>query len=161
MEEKSIKINAPEGYEIDEANSSFSEIKFKPIGIKYPKSWKDAFLHKQINGFYIQSNNNITDYVTDSSSKNETNVFKTEKQAKLALAYAQITQLMALPCYNGNWEPDWNNEDNKWIIRRYKYIVEKADFCGIYYAIAFKSREIRDAFYDNHMDLLKTYFELD
>lgn len=39
MEAKELKIQAPEGYEIDKENSTFECIKFKPIkkGITYKK----------------------------------------------------------------------------------------------------------------------------
>jgi len=58
-EEKSIKIQIPDGYEIDEAKSSFTEIKFKPIEAKYPDSWEDAFLGKRISGHYIDIDGDI------------------------------------------------------------------------------------------------------
>ena len=59
MEEKTIKINVPEGYEVDEANSTFTEIKFKPIVAKYPKSWEDAFTDKMLNGYYVDRDSEI------------------------------------------------------------------------------------------------------
>ena len=161
MEEKSIKINVPDGYEIDEANSSFTEIKFKLIECKYPKSWNNESSNGEIKGFWINNNSEIKTancFWNDESI----NVFKTEKQAKAMLAYAQITQLMALPCYNGDWEPDWTYDGNiKYYILRYKDNIGTTTTDNSYSKIAFKSEEARDAFYDNHMDLLKTYFELD
>ena len=42
MEEKKLKINIPEGYEIDRDNSTFEEIVFKKVEdplAKLPKTW--------------------------------------------------------------------------------------------------------------------------
>ena len=44
MEEKKLKINIPEGYEIDKENSTFEEIIFKKIEdplAKLPKTWEE------------------------------------------------------------------------------------------------------------------------
>ena len=92
----------------------------------------------------------------------EKGVFKTEKQAKSALAYAQLTQLMALPEYNGDWVPDWTDDDNiKHVIRRYFNEIDFDYYSNTHHFLAFKSAEIRDKFYQNNYDLLKEYFELD
>lgn len=162
MEEKTIKISVPEGYEVDEANSTFTEIKFKPIVAKYPKSWEDAFENKLLIGTFVDAYSRVTPFEEDEGTHEEKNVFKTEKQAKAMLAYAQITQLMALPCYNGDWVPNWANGcAGKHVIGRSGNKVIKANYANACEKLAFISEEAQDAFYDNHMDLLRTYFELD
>ena len=126
MEEKSIKIQIPDGYEIDEAKSSFTEIKFKPIDDKYPDSWEKAFLGKRISGFYTNSYSNIKEVCFDFTACGK-NLFKTKEQTKSALAYAQLTQLMALPCYNGDWEADWEDGiQPKYVIIRKFNELEKS-----------------------------------
>jgi len=161
MEEKTIKINVPEGYEVDEANSTFSEIKFKQIENKYPKSWEEAFLGKNVGGYWIESDSEISSHGVLSRIEDK-NLFKTGKQAESALAYAQITQLMALPCYNGDWVPNWADGcAGKHVIGRSGNKIIKATYANAYEKLAFISVEAMDAFYDNHMDLLRTYFELD
>jgi hypothetical protein len=160
MEEKSIKIQIPDGYEIDEAKSSFTEIKFKPIEDKYPDSWEEAFLGKEINGSYptVWPYNS---YSTKSSGIGEKSLFKTEKQAKAALAYAQLTQLMSLPCYNGDWEADWDDVDQpKYYIYRSGSQLEKSTNYCYYEEISFKSPEIRNIFFDKYQDLLQTYYQI-
>ena len=79
--------------------------------------WGGKFVGKKIKGYFIdhdessiiffdsEENQFTDDYEIGSDFKN---IFKTEKQAKSALAYAQLTQLMALPEYNGDWVPDWD-----------------------------------------------------
>ena len=161
MEEKTIKINVPEGYEVDEANSTFSEIKFKQIENKYPKSWEEAFLGKNVGGYWIESDSEISSHGVLSRIEDK-NLFKTGKQAESALAYAQITQLKALPCYNGDWVPNWADGcAGKHVIGRSGNKIIKATYANAYEKLAFISVEAMDAFYDNHMDLLRTYFELD
>ncbi len=86
---------------------------------------------------------------------------KTEKQAKSALAYAQITQLMALPCYNGDWVPDWNEAITKYCIERTNKNLKKSEHCHLFIPICFKSSEVRDVFLQNNEKLLKQYFEMD
>lgn len=160
-EEKSIKIQIPDGYEIDEAKSSFTEIKFKPIESKYPDSWEDAFLGKCMYGFYVRGQ----EYKTFSHGQGEAirddkDVFKKEKQAKSSLAYAQLTQLMALPCYNGDWEADWEDGiQPKYVIIRKFNELEKITNYLYYEEIAFKSPEIRDIFFNKYQDLLQTYYQ--
>ena len=161
MEEKSIKIQIPDGYEIDEAKSSFTEIKFKPIEDKYPDSWEDAFLGKNIDGHFVRGKSLLTfNYGQKEVTKNEIDVYKTGKQAKAALAYAQLTQLMALPCYNGDWEADWEDgRQPKYVIIRKFNELEKSTQYRYYEEIAFKSPEIRDIFFDKYQDLLQTYYQ--
>ena len=160
MEEKSIKIQIPDGYEIDEAKSSFTEIKFKPIEAKYPDSWEDAFLGKRISGHYINIDGDIVAAICGNYTKKDRNIFLKVGQAKSILAYAQLTQLMALPCYNGDWEADWENGyQSKYVIVRKGNRIEKNTQYRYYEEMAFKSPEIRDIFFDKYQDLLQTYYQ--
>ena len=159
--ENEIKIIPPEGYEVDPDNKDSSKIVFRVIKSKYPKSWEEAFLGKSIEGFRINSLN-IEHCIKSCGKDLDIILFKKKSQLKSAIAYAKITQLMALPCYNGDWVPNWTSYDQKkLIIRRCENSLEKDSFYGSYYPIAFKSFTRRDAFYENHMDLLRDYFELD
>ena len=159
-EEKSIKIQIPDGYEIDEAKSSFTEIKFKPIEVKYPDSWEDAFLNKPIIGHYFSSISELKGATLSRTDKRDKNLFKAEKQAESALAYAQLTQLMALPIYNGDWEADWKDCTKfKYSISREGDRLVKGVRFNYYEEIVFKSPEIRDIFFDKYQDLLQTYYQ--
>jgi len=159
MEQKEIKIKVPDGYEIDKEKSTFENIVFRPIGDKYPKSWEDAFICIPIKGYYLNGGD-IRGYSNGAATSDDENVFKTIPQAKAALAYAQITQLMALPCYNGDWTPDWNDETWKWVIARNSNELKKCSALFDYCAIAFKNERARDTFWYNHQDLLRQYHQL-
>ena len=155
-----IEFKIPEGYVIDYNKSTKGKIVCKPIEIKYPKSWEDAFVGSTISGYEVSSHR-----VWATSEQNEKdcvkNRFKTEKQALSALAYAQLTQLMALPCYNGDWTPNWDCQNQeKYCITRLKSGLVKLDYSGYFSFLAFKSKKVRDEFYHNHMNLIKQFYEL-
>ena len=58
METKEIKIDIPEGYEIDKENSTFECIKFKPIKCITYKDVCDKIFAKN-HGYHISSSGNI------------------------------------------------------------------------------------------------------
>ena len=153
-----IEFNIPEGYVIDSSKSTENKIVCKPIEPQYPKLWEDAFWAKPISGFDIKLYNSDI----RSATSREKALFKTKKQAESSLAYAQLTQLMALPCYNGDWMPDWNNLSQiKYSIERLlKYDIVKLDFSGCFSFLAFKSKEARDVFLENHLDLIRQFYQL-
>ena len=152
-----IEFKIPEGYVIDTSKSTENKIVCKPIEPKYPKSWEDTFLAKPISGFDIKLYNSDI----RSATSREKTLFKTEKQAASSLAYAQLTQLMALPCYNGDWTPNWDCQNQeKYCITRLKSGLVKLDYSGYFSFLAFKSKKVRDEFYHNHMDLIKQFYEL-
>lgn len=156
-ENQEIELKIPEGYVIDSIKSTKNKIVCKPIVIKYPKSWEDAFWEKPISGINIH----LCGIIMRRSTTDGRCVFKTEKQAASALAYAQLTQLMELPCYNGDWVPNWDDPNQtRCCIARVKHEITKSDFGGYFYFLAFKSEKVRDAFFDNHIDLIKQFYQL-
>lgn len=155
-----IEFKIPEGYVIDDNKSTKTKIVCKPIEPKYPKSFEDAFAGNTISGYEVSSHRV---WATDEQNEKDCvkNRFKTEKQALSALAYAQLTQLMALPCYNGDWTPDWNNHsEEKYCIERMRKDISRWTRTTNFCQLAFKSKKVRDEFYHNHMDLIKQFYEL-
>lgn len=164
MEARNVKVSLEtakrwyeQGGEFKEmALSAFTEAELNPVR----NEWESKFMENNIKGCYIGRDSIIShlDYI---ASKSKKGTFKTEKQAKSALAYAQLTQLMALPEYNGDWLPDWSDDCIKYTIERW---INKLASCSRKHSFAnifFKSEEIRDKFFENNYDLLKEYFELD
>ena len=162
-EKKSFKVEIPEGYEIDKENSTFECIKFKKIKIEYPKSWEEAFEGKTINGYYITAAlSQIQNYSLGKNiGKYNANVFKYQEQAESALAYAQLTQLMALPCFNGDWKPNWSsgNNEKKHGITFYdsKYDIDSTYLW--YYFLVFQSEEKAKIFLELYKDLIDVFFQ--
>ena len=155
-----IEFNIPEGYVIDNSKSTENKIVCKKIEPKYPKSWDEQFQYGVINGYYIEGGSiERIDY--DRCSIEDKGTFKTKKQAASALAYAQLTQLMALPCYNGDWTPNWDDPNQeRYCITRLKYDIVTLDYSGYFSFLAFKSEKVRDIFFNNHIDLIKQFHQL-
>lgn len=146
-----LKINAPEGYEIDKEKSTFDEIVFKPVKKELPKSWEEL---KTIEGFYVTSDSIIYRAAPQNTNNYQRNLFVTKEQAKASIALAQLSQLREV--YRQGWEPDWNETT---VV---KYIIAndlnelKADYCyRSSYFLAFQSPEIRDEFLANFKDLIE------
>ena len=160
METKEIKINVPDGYEIDEKNSTFECIKFKKKEIISFRAKESAF----ISGFYIGELSRInyrTDVPFDSCNYN---VFSTEKQAKSALAMAQISQIMANDKRFGGivTDEEWNNTKYKYVIyRSCNKIVCNECLLHTYEFLAFHTKEQRDLFVYENEDLVKQYLMID
>ena len=164
METRNVKVSLEtakrwyeQGGELKEmALSAFTEAELNPVR----NEWESKFIGKEIGGVHIASDGCICK-IGCICNYSEKGTYKTEKQAKSALAYAQLTQLMALPEYNGDWVPDWSDECIKYTIERW---INKLASCTRKHSFAnifFKSAEIRDRFMQNNYDLLKEYFELD
>ena len=153
--EKEIKIDVPEGYEIDKKNSTFECIKFKKKEIK---PWRRS--HKVTSGYSLIGTK-ISDLSDDLGGKA---LYTTKKQAKSALAMAQISQIMANDKRFGGVIADEEWEDTnikKWVIRRWKNDVF-SDYVYVYYFfLAFHTVEQRDLFLKENEDLVKDYLIVD
>lgn len=115
METKEVKIQVPEGYEIDKENSTFDCIKFKPIKkvVTYEDVAKELFKDKK--GYYTDKFGGILSAVLYDSQYLDINNCTSEKQAKKLLA---INKLMNVAKYlNGEWRPNWKETDRKYYIK--------------------------------------------
>ena len=170
MEARNVKVTLETAKRWKDLGGEFEKIALETFPeLNVRNEWESKFVGGKIKGYFIdhdESSINFFDseesqFIDDGISSDCKNIFKTEKQAKSALAYAQLTQLMALPEYNGDWVPDWSNDQFKYIIGRYSDNIKINRYSKIYYPISFKSAEIRNRFLENNLDLLKEYFELD
>lgn len=100
METKEIKIDIPEGYEIDKENSTFECIKFKPIKkyITYKDVCDNIFAEKC--GYYIGPSGNICDTTLEEFTYDANNAPR-EIQLKRLLA---LNQLMNIAYYYNNYK---------------------------------------------------------
>ena len=162
METRNVKMTLETAKRWKEMGGEYEQVAvetFPELAVK--NEWVEKFENKEISGFYVAQISEIREYDDNEASISDMNLFKTEKQAKSALAYAQLTQLMALPEYNGDWVADWNNACQvKWSITRVNDELYKSIIHRSYSQIVFKSEEILDMFRKNNKDLLKQYFEL-
>jgi hypothetical protein len=144
-----ISIIPPNGYEIDEENSTFSLLKFKKKEESYAKSWYDL---KKIEGYYVSAISSIHNTSFDANKKNR-NVFVTKEQAEACIAMAMLSQFMKQ--VNGDWVPDWNDESEK------KYcicIFKKAPMYSLAWLennfLSFEEEKKRDEFLKTHYNLI-------
>jgi hypothetical protein len=141
---KTLNIEIPKGYVIDQANSTFEKIVFKEIPKELPKSWEDL---KILTGFFVSETCEIEREVDAKTYITNKNLFATKEQADASLALAQLSQLREV--YRQGWKPEWSNQQEKWSI-----IFEINEIC-IYRRwtynmfLTFQSKEIAQEFLDN------------
>ena len=93
MEEKKLKINIPEGYEIDKEKSTFEEIVFKKVEdplAKLPKTWEEYC--KQTEG-YVSYFFSSPKSIIKSWFEGSYNEFITEERVKQYVALGRLLQL--------------------------------------------------------------------
>lgn len=90
METKEIKIQVPEGYEIDKENSTFKHIKFKPI--KKYITYEDVCNTIFVNDTYFITDRGCVhkDALWDNEIIPDKNIATNEKQLKRLLALNQL-----------------------------------------------------------------------
>lgn len=152
METKEIKIQVPEGYEIDKEKSTFERIVFKKKNAI--NCWKDL---EKISGCSITNESGIVHWSELSAIKDNKNVFLNDKYAKSALALAQISQL--LPYYDSN--VNWDDESKcKFCIYRENSYITINYYYGNYKLLAFNSKKEAERFLKYNEQLVKDYFML-
>lgn len=148
MEIKELKIEVPQGYEIDKEKSTFEKIIFKKIS-ENPKTWEEyCELTKGNTSNYANSTNMVyKDRYTGAY-----NEFATKERAKQFIALGKLMQL------RDYWVGDWKgNLDNIYVI--YKNVimaaVHNSDF-----PLTFPTREMAKEFKDCFSDLIKEAYPL-
>ena len=148
---KELKIEAPDGYEVDKEASTFEKIVFKKKkGL--PKRWEDL---RGVDGYYVDGYSEIgkiENFTTKFSY--DKNVFSTKEEAEAALALSQLSQLKK--AYNGDWKPDWTDGKQKYCITFMNTIIVFRSALGDSYFLAFKTEELRYEFLENFRDLIET-----
>ena len=161
MDTKEIKINCPEGFEVDKENSTFECIKFKPIKNKIPKTWEEFCMNNDIKEgeFFIDQFSHVKEvyieHFTDRDEEVDKNILPSKELAEAMLALCQLIQLR--DCYNDGWTPDWTNKnEHKHIILRCGNVLLEDLGWSISRVLAFKTEELRDQFLENFRDLIET-----
>jgi fructose-1,6-bisphosphatase len=147
---KTLKIEIPQGYEIDKEKSTFENIVFKLTKKELPKSWEEL---GNIKGYYTEINSVLSDGSGVTNIKNH-NIFATKEQAEASIALAQLSQLLAV--YNDGWVPDWSDNETKYHIRSLYDGVEVYECFVVQHFLSFKTKEIATQFLANFKDLILT-----
>jgi hypothetical protein len=150
MEQKEIRIECPEGYEIDKEKSTFERIVFKVKENSLPKTWEELVF---IPGWSVNDTNEITNYGTCPAWHTNKKLWPTKELAEAALALAQLLQLRDR--YNDGWVPDWNNSIDKFTIYTQSNHILSNYNQTYHHVLAFKTRTLRDEFLTNFKDLIE------
>ena len=110
---------------------------------------------------YIDSR--ITYSEDHSNTKENYNLFATEKQAKSALAMARISQIMANDERFGGvvTDEEWCGDNWKYVIIRTKNSLKISLKYYIYEYLAFHTKEQAELFLKENEDLVKDYYMMD
>jgi hypothetical protein len=152
MDNLEVKIEAPEGFEIDRDNSTIDCIQFKKKESWKIGSWTNI---PEVVGFFVDTDSIVCHFPhpRDSSDNRDCNVFAYRDQAEACLALAQLSQLMKH--VNGEWKPDWESTVSKFVIEFSG--VEPVRMRTVHYRsfLAFEIEEKRDWFFATHAELIK------
>jgi len=133
--------------------TSFTEEELEGVVLK---GWYDL---KNIQGFYIRESSDIVKGSMFANSIVNINVFATKKQAKSALAMAQLSQLMK--DLGDECDVDWEDYSGKHCICRSRDYVTVTIQTYMYRFLAFKTKDVCSAFLEKHERLIKDYFMID
>ena len=147
METKEVKIEVPQGYEIDRQKSTFEKIIFKKIPDN-PKTWEEyCSLMKGKKVYHTDFY-----YIIIRSFQDAHNMFATKERAKQFIAFGKLLQL------HDYWVGDWKrNSDNIYVIFKNMIIatMNNNDF-----PLAFPTREMAERFKECFKDLIKEAYPL-
>ena len=129
---------------------------------KIQKRWRDNEKNT-ISGYYTHTDSRITYSEDHSNTKENYNLFATEKQAKSALAMARISQIMANDNRFGGivTDEEWgNNVPSYYVILKVRNILVITTSYRYEY-LAFHTEEQANLFLEENEDLVKDYYMMD
>ena len=150
---QTIEIDVPDG---KIAIWKDNKVVFEDIKPQFPKTWEEFCEQNTIkrSECYLDTSSCIIDMwdgKRDISS--DRNVLPSKEATKAHLALMQLHQLR--DCYREGWEPDWNNDCNKYIIvkNRDKYVVFGGNWTNQF--LSFQDRERAEEFLTNFRELIE------
>lgn len=151
--EKERKITAPDGCEIEKVEivDGVAVVTFKEKEKKLPKSWEKfcKMFPVKKGEAYFSTYNVVAQYSSnyDSRAVEEKMTLPNRATAEAVLALCRLIQLRN--CYNGDWEPDWDDEEQE------KYVITFVccdeititdSYNDAYSPLYFKNKETADEF---------------
>ena len=150
---QTIEIDFPDG---KIAIWKDNKVVFEDIKPQFPKTWEEFCEQNTIkrSECYLDISSCIVDMwdgKRDISS--DRNVLPNKQATEAHLALMQLHQLR--DCYREGWEPDWNNDCNKYIIvkNRDKYVVFGGNWTNEF--LSFQDRERAEEFLNNFRELIE------
>ena len=160
MEEKKLKINIPEGYEIDRENSTFEEIVFKKVEdpfAKLPKTWKEYCKYAKDSQSYHC--NPILTHICETRFDGFYNEFSTKERVRQYVALGRLLQLRDY--WVGDWKIKSSSLVNTYLI--YNNGVRETVVAKIYgenFPLTFPTKEMAEKFKEYFEDLIKKAYPL-
>ena len=159
MEERKLKINIPEGYEIDKEKSTFEEIVFKKVEdplAKLPKTWEEYCKQTKDYVSYFWSSPNS---IIKSWFEGFYNEFMTEERMKQYVALGKLLQL------RDYWVSNWKDDSNNSVAVIYHFEGEIVNINvskkrSLSYSLTFPTREMAKEFRNCFEDLIKEAYPL-
>ena len=151
--EKTITFEIPKGYVIDKENSTDSSIVLKLIEPSRSKTWKeycekmedkDSYYINSTRGGIISSKFGAAPIVSEFDNKEDAEAF---------VAFSKLLKLRK--DWIGDWEPDWNNDNAKYVICCVHNKLAKDTLFCVSSALSFPSEKMRDEFFDCFKNLLE------
>ena len=150
---QTIEIEVPDG---KKAVWKDNKIVFEDIKPQFPKTWEEFCKQNMIkkSEYYLNPSSCILKLRDDKREVfSDRNVLPTRQAAEAHLALMQLHQLR--DCYREGWEPNWNNDCNKYIIvkNRDKYVVFGGNWTNQF--LSFQDRERAEEFLTNFRELIE------
>lgn len=160
MEKKKLKINIPEGYEIDRENSTFEEIIFKKVEdplAKLPKTWEEYC--KRTKGYTSYYGYSINGNTYETKFDGFYNEFFTKERVKQYVALGKLLQL------RDYWVSNWKDDSNNSVAVIYHFEGEIVNINvskkrSLSYSLTFPTREMAKEFRNCFEDLIKEAYPL-
>lgn len=153
MDIKKLKINIPEGYEVDKEKSTFEEIVFKKVNplSKLPKTWKEYC--NCVKGELSHYWNDFHDlcFLKTSSFSGVYNEFSTEERVEQYVALGKLIQL------RDYWTNNWKSDGDSFIVYTARFEptpIKVGRSLGTNYPLAFPTEQMAKKFKECFNDLL-------
>ena len=144
---KELKIEVPEGYQIDKEKSTFEKIVFKEIENKLPMSVQEIPNRNYAIFGSVIVKGNRPDLSCDYH-------LSTKERAEAFLALMQLVELRDV------WNGDSERHGSAIVFSSYYNGIRKVCTSNNGYTLSFKSPELRDQFAEQFKDLIQTAKEL-
>ena len=150
---QTIEIEVPDG---KKAVWKDNKVIFEDIKPQLPKTWEEFCKQNKTNEneYYLDNLSCIVKTEIDERHKySDRNILPNKQAAEAHLALMQLHQLR--DCYRQGWEPNWNDNYDKYIIikNRSKHGVFAASWISRF--LAFQDKETAKEFLTNFRELIE------
>ena len=154
-----VKLDIPNGYEVDIDNSNLSNglIKYRKAKSKRPMCMED--LGGRIGGWYITHMNNVSGPITPSlqNLKHNHNLWPSKEWAESVQAQCKLVRLR--DAWNEGWKLDYKEDVKKYHILLAGNEITIDTWWGIASFLVFEDKKTATEFLETFNDLIKTYFK--